>query len=322
MQVLIVEDNDTVALGLSRALTTLDDGISVHKVADLKSAESLLRSDRTIDVALVDLGLPDARGIEAPTKLRAIREDLVIVVITGNSSSETALRLIRLGIQDYLLKSETTPHRILRSIQLARERHQRELNLKKIACVDQLTGTLNRRGLLGAVEEAFESATRLNVYAALMTLDIDRFKRINDAWGHPVGDFVLQEASRRIGRCVRRHDVIGRAGGDEFWVILKGFSGPEHVPGFALKMLGSFATPFRADIDLSVGISIGIALVPNHADSIDAWIRKSDDALYGAKRNGRNCWMMYDDLNAESEEEPAKGGAIRSGPSIKFQSAY
>lgn len=320
MQVLIVEDNDTVALGLSRALTTLDTEIAVHAVADLKSAEAILKSDQPIDVALVDLGLPDARGIEAPTQLRAIREDLVIVVVTGNSSSETALQLIRLGIQDYLLKSEMTPHRILRSIRLACERYQRELDLKRIACIDQLTGTLNRRGLLEALEEAFESATRLDVYSALMTLDVDRFKEINDSWGHPVGDYVLQESSRRIGQCVRRHDIVGRAGGDEFWVILKGFSGPEHVPAFALKILESFARPFRQDIDLRVGISIGISLVPDHADSIDAWVRKSDEALYCAKRQGRNRWVMYD-LDADADEE-SSGRANRSGPSIKLQSAY
>lgn len=321
MQVLIVEDNDIVAQGLSRALTTLDRGISVHSVADLKSAQALLKSDQAIDVALVDLGLPDAKGIEAPTKLQALQPDLVIVVITGNSSSETALRLIRLGIQDYIVKSEATPHRVLRSVRLARERHLRELNLKRMACIDQLTGALNRRGLLEAVEETFSAAKRLDISAALMTLDIDRFKSINDNHGHPVGDRILQEACQRIAACTRKNDVFGRAGGDEFWVILKGFLGAEHIPAVALKMLESFRKPIIVDGDIEVGISIGIALAPDHADSVEAWVRRSDSALYRAKRTGRNRWMMYD-AQKDADGPSESGRAHRGGPSIKLQSAY
>jgi diguanylate cyclase (GGDEF)-like protein len=275
MDVLIVEDNDTVARGLSRSLTVLDKSIDVHAVADLASALVLLQSGRHIDVALVDLGLPDARGIQAPTELRAIREDLVIVVITGNPSSEMATHLVRLGIQDYIVKSEATPHRVLRSVRLALERHQRELELKRIASVDQLTGALNRRGLLSAVSDAFNAAKRLELSAALMTLDIDHFKTINDTFGHPVGDRIVQETCRRVGCCIRRNDALGRAGGDEFWVILKGSMGREHVPAVAGKILQQFTLPMQAgsgvDSQVDVGISIGVARVPGHAASVEAW---------------------------------------------------
>lgn len=323
MQVLIVEDNDTVALGLSRALTVLDRSITVHAVSDLKSAKTLLEGGQHVDVALVDLGLPDAQGIEAPTELRAVRDDLVIVVITGNASTETALRLIRLGIQDYIVKSEATPHRVLRSVELALERHQREVELKRIACIDQLTGCLNRRGLLAAVHEAFDATTRLDLSAALMTLDIDHFKSVNDTWGHPVGDRVVQETCRRISDCIRKHDVVGRAGGDEFWVILKGFSGQEHVPSVARKMLQQFQRPLAAadDDEIEVGISIGIALAPDHADSVEGWVRRSDEALYRAKHDGRNRWVMYKN-GFEDEESTETRRPTRSGPSVKLQSAW
>lgn len=321
MDVLIVEDNDAVARGLSHALTVLDKSIAVHAVADLASAQVLLQSGRHIDVALVDLGLPDARGIQAPTELRALREDLVIVVITGNPSSEMATHLVRLGIQDYIVKSEATPHRVLRSVRLALERHQRELELKRIACVDQLTGALNRRGLLSAVSEAFNAAKRLELSAALMTLDIDHFKSINDTFGHPVGDRIVQETCRRVGCCIRRNDALGRAGGDEFWVVLKGFTGREHIPAVAGKILQQFTKPMQADPQVDVGISIGVALVPDHAASVEAWVKKSDEALYRAKRDGRNRWVMYD-RSFEEEESTEGNRAPRTGPSIKLQSAY
>jgi diguanylate cyclase (GGDEF)-like protein len=328
MQVLIVEDNAAVALGLSRSLETLDPEICIHAVPDLKSAELLLATDQPIDVALVDLGLPDAKGIEAPTTLKAMREDLVIVVITGNSSSETALRLIRQGIQDYILKSEASPHSILRSVRLACERHQREQKLKRMTRIDQLTGALNRRGLLAAIEESYESATRLGISAALMTLDLDHFKAINDTHGHPVGDEILREASRRIGHCIRKNDIFGRIGGDEFWVILNGFTGPEDVPAVARKMLECFAAPYHPlegistdSFTISMGFSIGIAVIPEQADSVQSWMRKSDAALYHAKRKGRNRWMMYDSsIDAEVDGEP--GTANRTGPSMKLRSAH
>lgn len=292
MQVLVVEDDAAVALGLTRALELLDSNISVHSVSDLNSAKAILNGNQHIDVALVDLGLPDATGIEAPITLKAIREDLTIVVITGNSSSEIAVRLIRQGIQDYILKSEASPHGVLRSVRLACERHHREKELQKMAYIDQLTGALNRRGLLAAIEEAYNSAVRLNISAALLTLDIDHFKEINDTHGHPVGDAILVETTRRISHYIRKNDIFGRLGGDEFLVIMTGFAGPDSVPAMAAKMLDSFAEPLP---DLPpISISMGIALVPDHADAVYSWMKKSDEALYSAKRNGRNRWMMYD----------------------------
>jgi diguanylate cyclase (GGDEF)-like protein len=304
MQILVVEDNDVVANGLSRALGMLDTEVSVHTAPDLHSAQSLIRSGTKIDVALVDLGLPDAQGLEAPTKLKMIAPGMVIVVITGNSSSDTALNLIRLGIQDYIPKSEATPKRVLRTIRLARERHERELRLKRIACVDQLTGSLNRRGLLAAVQNSADAIARLSMSSALMTVDIDLFKSINDTFGHPIGDMILRQSCRRIAHCVRENDVVGRAGGDEFWVIVNGFTKPENVPAIASKMLQGFGSPFRVNSkNIEVGVSIGVALMPEHAATVEEWIQKSDVALYEAKRKGRNQWTMYEN-GMTSQDNP------------------
>lgn len=306
MRILVVEDNDVVANGLSRALGMLDTDVSVYTVSDLHSAQTLLQNGTKIDVALVDLGLPDAQGIEAPTKIKMICPNLVIVVITGDSSSDTALSLIRLGIQDYIPKSEATPKRVLRTIRLARERHEREQRLKRIACVDQLTGCLNRRGLLAAVRNSSEAIERLDMSSALMTVDIDLFKSINDSFGHPIGDQILRQSCRRIAHCVRENDVVGRAGGDEFWVILNGFTKPENVPTIASKMLHSFNSPFRVNSkNIQVSVSIGVALIPVHAETVEDWVRKSDIALYQAKRKGRNQWSMYEEgMDSSSTPHP------------------
>lgn len=316
MQVLLVEDNSVVANGVSRALGMLDATVSVHAVSDLASAQAFLETGAAVDVALVDLGLPDARGIEAPSKLKISRPDLVIVVITGDNSSDTALSLIRLGIQDYIPKSEATPRRIFRTIRLARERYVREQGLKRIACSDQLTGTLNRRGLQAALQESNEAALRLGISSALMTIDLDDFKVINDTYGHPVGDLILRQACRRLAHCVRENDVVGRAGGDEFWVIINGFTRPENLPPIATKMLKSFDAPFRVNTEISLSISIGVALMPDHADTTQEWLRKSDVALYAAKRGGRNRWAMY----TTRLEGAADAVPMPPVTSVKFQS--
>jgi diguanylate cyclase (GGDEF)-like protein len=236
-------------------------------------------------------------------------------VITGDGSPDTALSLIRLGIQDYIPKSEATPNRIFRTIRLARERYEREQKLKRIACIDQLTGSLNRRGLLSAIRESNGIAVRLNIPSALMTIDIDHFKEINDTYGHPIGDLILRQGCRRIAHCVRENDVVGRAGGDEFWVVLNGFTSPENIPAIAMKMLKSFSAPYRVNSEVMATISIGVALMPDHAGTVREWMQKSDVALYEAKRNGRNCWAMYHDgMKVEQ-------GAVSARPSgrVKLQ---
>src|SRR5690606_19113469 len=199
--------------------------------------------------------------------------ELLLFVIRIAISSNKPLSMIRLGIQDNIPKSEATPNRIFRTIRLARERYEREQRLKRIACIDQLTGALNRRGLLSAIKESSDVAVQLNIPSALMTIDIDHFKGINDTYGHPIGDLILRQGCRRIAHCIRENDVVGRAGGDEFWVVLNGFTKPENIPAIANKMLKSFAAPFRVNTEISASISIGVALMPDHAGTTQEWMQ-------------------------------------------------
>jgi diguanylate cyclase (GGDEF)-like protein len=167
--------------------------------------------------------------------------------------------------------------------------------------------------LLGAIRESNDVAVRLNIPSALMTIDIDHFKEINDTYGHPIGDLILRQGCRRIAHCVRENDVVGRAGGDEFWVVLNGFTKPENIPVIAKKMLDSFSAPFRVNTDIMASISIGVALMPDHAGTMQEWMQKSDVALYEAKRNGRNQWAMYhaDMKSAQGTMPDRPGGRVR-----------
>ncbi len=303
----MIEDVPVVANSTRDALTMLDGNLSFDIAESLSSALQRIDEGERYDVALVDLSLPDASGSDAPQAIRSIYPELVIVVLTGDESCMLAVDLVRIGIQDYVPKSEATPQRLLRTIQLAQERHQRELMLKRSASLDPLTGTLNRRGLLAELRKSLASVYRLGTNAALCTIDIDHFKSINDHFGHPAGDAVLKECANRLAEHTRANDHIGRAGGDEFWIVLDGLTPDVDLGSAADKLHSCFDDPCRIGTGIiPVSASIGIAVAPRSAATIDEWIRKSDEALYAAKRDGRDCWRIY-------REHAAVGTGSRAG---------
>ncbi|HEX7719192.1 MAG TPA: GGDEF domain-containing protein, partial [Woeseiaceae bacterium] len=247
MHVLVVDNGDPDANRLAASICELDARLSITTVVGLDAAEAMVASGQVFDAALVDLDLLDPDQGTTAFRLRYLCPKVAVVVVTKSPSHEIALRVIRAGIQDFLPRCEATPERVLRTIWLARERHVRELRLNRLACVDQLTGFMNRRGLVASVSNSSEAATRLNVSAALMTVDLDGFKAINDTFGHSVGDEVLKQVSRRIARCIRRNDVVGRAGGDEFWVVVNGIRHARGMQAIADKILASLSAPFRIE---------------------------------------------------------------------------
>lgn len=294
MRILMIEDMPVVASSTRDALMLLDGNIRFDIADSLAAALEKIESGERYDIALVDLSLPDASGSDAPRTIRTLCPETVIVVVTGDESCNLALDLVRIGIQDYMPKSEITPQRLLRTIHLAKERHQRELTFKRSASLDPLTGTLNRRGLERELRKSLAMADRLGLSAALCTVDIDFFKSINDHFGHPAGDGVLIECARRLRAHTRANDHVGRAGGDEFWVVLDGLTPDIDLASAADKLIACFRDPCRIEAGIvPVSASIGIAVAPQNAGTVEEWIRTSDEALYAAKRDGRDCWRIY-----------------------------
>lgn len=274
----------------------LDRSLSIDIADCLASALTKIEAGERYDVALVDLSLPDASGSDAPQTMHGLCPEMVLVVVTGEESVALAVDLVKIGIQDYVPKSEATPQRLLRTIQLAQERYQRELVLERSASLDALTGALNRRGLLAEMRKSLASSNRLGLSVALCTVDIDHFKEINDRLGHPAGDTILKECARRLRENTRANDHVGRVGGDEFWVVLDGLAADSDISPAAEKLIACFNEPCRIDEAIvSFTASIGIAIAPQSASTVEEWIRKSDEALYTAKRDGRKCWRLYNE---------------------------
>ena len=163
-----------------------------------------------------------------------------------------------------------------------------------LAQYDPLTDPPNRLLLQDRAQLAMAQARREGKSLAVMYLDLDGFKQINDTLGHAVGDQLLVQFAQRLQAAVRASDTVCRQGGDEFVVLLPGLEAPEAAFCVARKILAACDTPFElAGQRVQVGLSGGIALFPQHGDSFDELSRHADDALYAAKRGGRRRFMLY-----------------------------
>lgn len=154
---------------------------------------------------------------------------------------------------------------------------------------DALTGLPNRNLLKDRLNQAVARAQRTQLQFAVLFIDLDRFKEINDELGHAAGDVLLKQAAARLHACVRTEDTVARLGGDEFVVIIERLAAAEVATAVAGKILQSLAEPFAlAERDASVSASIGISLFPDHATETEMLLRNADQATYRAKERGRN----------------------------------
>lgn len=174
------------------------------------------------------------------------------------------------------------------------ERKKVEEQLYRLAHHDTLTGLPNRLLFLDRLHQAKALASRYRHLVALLFLDLDRFKIINDTLGHPVGDKLLQEVTIRIAGCVREVDTVARIGGDEFTVVLVNVDNADDAKKVAQKILKSLSVPFLIEnYELFITASIGIAMYPADSENLDTLVKKADIAMYHAKGEGRNNFQFY-----------------------------
>lgn len=159
---------------------------------------------------------------------------------------------------------------------------------------DALTDLPNRVLLNDRLQQAITQAARREGMAAVLYIDLDRFKPVNDRYGHPAGDELLRQVARRIGNCIREEDTVARIGGDEFLVLLPMLTQREAALKIAEKIIGSLDQPFRlAPATVDISASIGIALYPEHGQSAGLLLEHGDTAMYQAKSEGRHTVRLY-----------------------------
>ncbi|OGU53527.1 MAG: diguanylate cyclase [Hydrogenophilales bacterium RIFOXYA1_FULL_63_33] len=190
--------------------------------------------------------------------------------------------------------SARVPTRLIGTYLDVSERRQAEETIQRQANFDPLTQLPNRRLFLDRLGQEIIKSQRADFFLALLLVDLDEFKEVNDTLGHDVGDILLQEAARRIRSCLRDADTVARLGGDEFTVILADLSDRTHIEDIAQKIIGRMAEPFRLGDEVAyVTASIGITVYPGDADDIDTLLKHADQAMYAAKKHGRNRFFYF-----------------------------
>jgi diguanylate cyclase (GGDEF)-like protein len=200
------------------------------------------------------------------------------------------------------------------ALQRALKRYEEsESRLDRLAHHDTLTGLPNRLLLTARMEHALARARRDNHMVAVLFLDLDHFKDINDTLGHPVGDLLLKETAHRLTACVREEDTVGRLGGDEFTLILEDLEDSGLASSVAQRILASLAEKFVLDShEVFVSCSIGISLFPGDGDDAVTLFKNADSALYRAKEQGRNNSQFYtEELTTRAMQRLAMETSLR-----------
>lgn len=167
--------------------------------------------------------------------------------------------------------------------------------LSDLANNDALTGLPNRRLLEDRMLETLEVADQLKQSVGVLFLDLDYFKEVNDTHGHFIGDQLLKAVAERLRQLQRTEDTIARIGGDEFVILLPKLKDEQQAEAIAEKIVSELARPFSIEYrTLQLGVSIGIAVYPKHNDTPHQLVKYADDAMYVAKRKGRNCYAIYE----------------------------
>jgi diguanylate cyclase (GGDEF)-like protein/PAS domain S-box-containing protein len=236
---------------------------------------------------------------------------LVVPMVTTGVT--TALELF--ARNPYVDDAETLESLRVIALQIAQyeQRKLAERNLRFMASHDELTGLFNRAALQHELDRAIKRSNRHQKQFAVMFVDLDRFKHINDTLGHGVGDEMIKTCGERLTALLREDDVVARFGGDEFVLLLENLSSANDAAVLAEKVLACCAEPFVIEgRELHVSASVGVSIYPDNGGDVEALLKNADTAMYRAKERGRNTFRFYAaKMNAQSTERLILESALR-----------
>ncbi len=291
--VLLVEDNPGDARLIREMLAEEDDVSFRLSHADRLSRGMELLGHKDIDLVLLDLSLPDSHGIETFTKVYAHSPKVPIIVLSGNDDQQLALYAVKSGAQDYLVKGKIDRELLLKAMQYSIERKRYQEELERQANYDALTGLPNRHLFHDRLKQAV-FAQRHAKSIAVVFMDLDHFKVINDSLGHNFGDEVLRRVGERLQGAVREGDTVARLGGDEFVLILSDQTREDVIFRSMRRLIGKVSEPITiGDRELNITCSAGISLYPQDGPDVQTLLKNADAAMYRAKSQGRNTFQFY-----------------------------
>jgi len=262
------------------------------------------------DVAVVDEVLPDREGADFVRVAQRRGFRTPVVLLSEDLDQLDPAAVIALGVGDVIAKEELEVGRLVRSLRFAVARKAQTDRLDHLAQYDDLTGLANRLLLRDRLARALAAARRHRTLVAVMILDLDGFKAVNDTLGHAAGDRLLAVVAERLRGRVRESDTVARLGGDEFALVIEDLARPEHAATVARKLLDAIEPPIRLDgREARVGASLGVAIYPRDAEDPATLLRLADAAMYAVKAEGGRGCRFHD---ARLDQRMQRGAILES----------
>ncbi len=294
--VLLVEDtlSDAEIVRAYLEEDTPSDDFQVIHAACLERALEIMKSVK-IHAVMLDLFLPDTEDLTGLDSIRTLLPSVPILILTGRDDEDLAFRAVETGAQDYLLKDKINPKMLKRSLRYAMQRKRCEDRITFQAHYDALTFLPNRQHFKDRLEIALSRQQRTQSLLAVMMVDLDDFKHINDTYGHETGDRVIRETARRLQTCLRPYDIAGRFAGDEFLVLIEDIKQVDHIHAVAMKICDVLSRPFAEPMqEICLTSSVGVVLAaPGTNLSVDILLHRADQAMYMAKKDKKNCYRFF-----------------------------
>lgn len=307
-RLLLIEDNPADVRWVKEMLKEGAKGEAEFAVTEAETLHAGMEHlDRgEFDAVLLDLTLPDAHGENTLGSLDPRTSRVPVLFLTGNPDDALTGDAMRQGAQDLLVKGEFDATALVRAVRHAIERSRWHNYLDHLAHHDSLTRLPNRTLFQDRLAHALEHARRNRQALAVLFMDLDRFKTVNDTFGHKIGDLLLECVAERLKAVVRASDTVARVGGDEFNLLLPDVGGLEHVLLVGDKILAAVRAPYLiGPHQVATSASIGASIYPGDGEDAEALLKHADAAMYRAKQQGRNALELH--------SRPAPGRFTRRG---------
>jgi len=308
LRVLIIEDSEDDTRRLVRELER-DGYESTFKRVDTAEAMAAALDEQAWDLVIADYSMP---SFSSPAALKLLKEkelDLPFIIVSGTIGEDRAVEAMKAGAHDFILKNNLKRllpaiQRELREASGRRARLRAEARLNQLALYDLLTGLPNRQFFMELLNKALHRAQRAKRLVALLFLDLDRFKMVNDLLGHVAGDELLKSVAMRLKSVARASDTVARLSGDEFTIILEDVLSADSVARFSQKILQALTQGFKVSgRDFFITGSIGVALYPNDGTDMATLLKSADAAMYAAKEYTGTIRFYSPSINARTMEQ-------------------
>ena len=305
IKILFFEDNSNESANTEERLESiLADNFEVITAADLTNAFNVLETDHCIDLIIIEIAKTKSTNFNAVIDIQQSYPRHPIIAIIPDNEFTKDIDLIKYGVQDCLVKEKLDSEQLIRAIQYSIERKNSQVELEQKVIHDSLTGLSKRALFIQHLEHTLHLARRNNTGVAVVFIDLDHFKEVNDSHGHLVGDRLLVQVAKKLKASCRKSDLISRYAGDEFAIILENLLDGISISTITEKLSKIGTMPFmienpktnEEEITVNLTLSMGVSVFPADTEMVYELINCADLAMYEAKTRGRNQLVFYSEI--------------------------